>query len=86
MRAKLIAWSKTVDEEKDARGGEDQDIWKLEPVMTKEQRQKEAAELAAAEKAAQEAAMDYNVHELLRRILKVEKLSEKVKDMGPTGF
>lgn len=86
LRAKLIQWAKGVDHERDFRGGDESDIWKLEPAMTPEEKAKQAHDKASAAKEAEQAGVDYTVHELFRRILKVEKLSEKVKDLGPMGL
>ena len=83
LRARLAAWQRQVDEARGTRGGDEGDIWTLEQkrVAEKEEkiRLKKEKELAKLEKAKN---VDFTVQELYKRIVKVEKISERIKNSG----
>lgn len=88
LRAMLSVWRREVD--KVRIGRDDGHVWELE--TPEEERTRLAAENEKARQAmdaaaaAKEKGMDYTITELYKRILKVEKLAEKVKTTtGATG-
>lgn len=83
LRARLAKWQSAVDEARIIRGGEDNEVWNLQAKRQAEKDEKERlrkeAEQAKLEKEKQTA---FTIQELYKRILRVEKLSEIVRDQG----
>jgi len=83
LRTKLIAWNRTVDDVREVRGGEANQVWNLQSLKDLEMAEKAKLEAEkAAEEAAKRAGMEYTIQELFKRILKVENLSHKIRDFG----
>lgn len=75
LKAKLHNWSQKVNYTQVERGGEDVHAWNL----TKKQDEIEDGKTQQAQVAADKR-ISYDVDELFLRILKVERMAEKVKD------
>ena len=83
LRARLAAWEKKTKLAYNNRGGIDGEIWNLEAQAEADKedqkRLKEEAELARINK---EKNIQHTNNELYKRIVKIEKLSERIKDSG----
>lgn len=79
LRAMLAEWNRTVSHNRKLRGDEG-DIIKAHAIKEERDRQTAIARAEAAAKAKK--GVNYTLHELYRRILKVEKLSERVGHFG----
>lgn len=83
LRARLAQWEREVNRARNQRGGEEGEIWNLEA-----QREAEKEEKARLIKEAEEAkiqkenAIGNTIQELYKRILKIEQLSNRIKDSG----
>lgn len=75
LKAKLHAWSQKVHFDKRERGGEELDAWNL----TKKQEEELKAD-DHTKSAIEQQKITYDVNELYLRILKVERMADKVKD------
>ena len=92
LAAKLKAWSKKVDHERVERGGESSEVWNL-----KTQQEEEKEKLAAMEPNSKDAqnntqpsaaqalsAQEQAINQLFVRVLKVERLIEKIEKKKET--
>jgi len=83
LRARLAKWNSAVDEAKVIRGGEENEIWNLEAKRQAEKDEKERLKKEKEQaKLEKEKQTQFTIQELYKRILRVEKLSEIVKDQG----
>lgn len=82
LRTKLRNWENTKQKPaKRARGGEEGDIWNLEARVEEEKAEKERLKREAEEaKLRKETEINKTINELYKRILKIERLSSKIKD------
>merc|ERR1712176_60969 len=87
LRTKLKNWEREKrNPAHNARGGEDGDIWNLEIRCQEEKDEKIRLKLEAEEaKKRKENEIKNTIEELYKRILKVEKLSEKIDKSGIMG-
>lgn len=79
LKAKLAKWQKLVDSEKKSRGGEENDAWFLAQKQDEELKQ---AEDKTKQVLDQQSKVSYNADELFYRILRVERMADKVKDFA----
>ena len=83
LRARLAAWEKKTKQAYNNRGGIDGEIWNLEAQAEddreEQKRLKEEAELARINK---EKNIQHTNSELYKRIVKIEKLADRIKESG----
>jgi len=79
LKAKLAKWQKLVDAEKKMRGGEENDAWFLAHKADEELKQAEDKTKQVLE---QNSRVSYDADELFYRILRVERMADKVKDFA----
>jgi len=77
LKAKLMAWNKQVSYDKEQRGGDDQDTWNLAKKQDEELKEAESKDRLALEA---QRKISYDQDELYYRILRVERMADKVKD------
>jgi len=77
LKAKLMAWNKQVSYDKEQRGGDDQDTWNLAKKQDEELKEAESKDRQALEA---QRKISYDQDELYYRILRVERMADKVKD------
>lgn len=79
LKAKLAKWQRLVDAEKKQRGGEENDAWFLAHQQDEELK---IAEDKTNQVLEQQSRVSYNADELFYRILRVERMADKVKDFA----
>ena len=83
LRARLAAWEKKTKQAYKNRGGVDGEIWEMEAQAERDReetaRLKEEAEQARINK---EKNIQHTNSELYKRIVRIEKLSERIKESG----
>ena len=83
LRARLKHWERGVNEAREARGGEEGEIWNLEAQREAEKEEKARLIREAEEaKLQKERAIRSTIQELYKRILKIEVISNKIKESG----
>lgn len=81
LKKKLDKWSKLADKDKKARGGSDSDAWHLAKQADEEQKNQTDQSKALLE---QKNKVTYDADELYFRILRVERMADKVKGVVST--
>lgn len=79
LKIKLAKWQKLVDADKKARGGDEEDAWNL---AKKQDEELKLAEDKTKQVLEQQSRIAYNADELFYRILRVERMADKVKDFA----